>query len=608
MQRFEAKRLLGGQFALEKEKWKKAEKKGIKEVTNQMEEKLFERRKDTIEEIVLDRVVAGGEKLIPPVSLPLKRAPESARDRELVPEYSFNSARSNPEAKSESESKSKSKSSAIKNERKAATEWIEKQLQYTHRAVILERDRASDFGLVQQESKRYVATRSKALQAALCVYLNELQDETNLDSKLMKQKLMRIKKNLTIVKQQLLHASDSSLQQAIDRVEDSIADFRTKQRDVYEKYVREQVALERDLNQFQLSECSEHTSSKQTMTCVLPTESDPEGVEFVKAIERIDMELQEHENSSKWTETERDIFERLLRSVGLTEELLQDRKKQHVRMDKLLDRCGIQLASRSLNECRDHFQWYCKTLRLQMEKKEKIYEWRQWKAKLRQEAIKREKEMFFDEKRTDAAEPNERKKKIQQERKRQALEKWHRERERKAQEEKDRAEKERARKIAQSAKKQHERAEIKQQVSQYKLRRENEKTQQERLAKQVYEKPSQKKLLETSRRAIEQAKAKHELRIQMEKQKKMALTPPVITTQCKTKTKRDPERLIQQTKAFQSRAISKQERQKHDADRTNRSAHEKHVPGGESARLAHGKGFGYMPVQPRAVPTWRKGL
>lgn len=121
--------------------------------------------------------------------------------------------------------------------------------------------------------------------------------------------------------------------------------------------------------------------------------------------------------------------------------------------------------------------------------------------------------------------------------------------------------------------------------------------------------------MERSRQAIEYAKAKRaklqELEARRRKQSALPARPPSTRT---SPTEDDaqgssrPVLLLQPTKASQARGLSKLELRQMDKERRRLNAHDTFFPGAEAIPDVKVKSFGHLPIQPRAVPAWRRNI
>lgn len=119
--------------------------------------------------------------------------------------------------------------------------------------------------------------------------------------------------------------------------------------------------------------------------------------------------------------------------------------------------------------------------------------------------------------------------------------------------------------------------------------------------------------MERSRQAIEHAKAKRaQLEAMETRRQSQAALPPrpksakrFVEESLKAK---ETAPVYQATESFKARALSKQELRKKSRERQRQSAHDKYIPGSDAIPDVKIKSFGHVPIQPRAIPAWRKQL
>lgn len=119
-------------------------------------------------------------------------------------------------------------------------------------------------------------------------------------------------------------------------------------------------------------------------------------------------------------------------------------------------------------------------------------------------------------------------------------------------------------------------------------------------------------LVERSRIAIEYAKAKR-LRLQQieerrQKQLQLPPRPDNNDNDDSTDATSKPVQLFNQTEASKARHLGKEELYRKARHRSKQSAHEEYIPGKKAIPDVKVKSFGHVPIQPRAVPSWRKNL
>lgn len=62
------------------------------------------------------------------------------------------------------------------------------------------------------------------------------------------------------------------------------------------------------------------------------------------------------------------------------------------------------------------------------------------------------------------------------------------------------------------------------------------------------------------------------------------------------------------TEASKARDLSKDELRRKARRRERQGAHEAYIPGKKAIPDVKFKSFGHLPIQPRAVPAWRKNI
>lgn len=124
--------------------------------------------------------------------------------------------------------------------------------------------------------------------------------------------------------------------------------------------------------------------------------------------------------------------------------------------------------------------------------------------------------------------------------------------------------------------------------------------------------------MERSRLAIEAAKAKRaKLRAREDQRRKQNELParplssrlaPSPTAHEASGSSKSPTQLLQPTRSSHARALSKAELQMKATERRRQNAHDAFFSGAEAIPDVKVKSFGHVPVQPRAVPAWRRNL
>lgn len=123
---------------------------------------------------------------------------------------------------------------------------------------------------------------------------------------------------------------------------------------------------------------------------------------------------------------------------------------------------------------------------------------------------------------------------------------------------------------------------------------------------------SNEDLVERSRIAIEYAKAKR-LRLQQieeRKQRQQQLPPRPETKTTDEHASPVPKQamVFNATEASKARGLSKEEIRRKERRRERQSAHDAYIPGKKAIPDVKFKSFGHIPIQPRAIPAWRKNI
>uniref|UniRef100_K3WIA3 Uncharacterized protein n=1 Tax=Globisporangium ultimum (strain ATCC 200006 / CBS 805.95 / DAOM BR144) TaxID=431595 RepID=K3WIA3_GLOUD len=322
---------------------------------------------------------------------------------------------------------------------------------------------------------------------------------------------------------------------------------------------------------------------------------------------------------------------------------------------RFLHKCIAKVVTKSNKAVRCHFIWYLDHIRLVQQKKNVINEWKQRKEYERVRIIHQGlveetannsegssagvapphrqylQNVPFDSNNThdrcrQAIETKEKRKKEKM------LQKWREEKEKKEQEIREK-EKELAREQeAKNAKRKQELLDAKQKVLLYKLQKEQEESSLHMNSRQQPSSSSQpspsaspvsqEELMERSRQAIASAKAKREKLQQLEEQQKKQRELPKRPTLRGAKSTSPPSAsptdggppssssalLLQPTKASQARELNKLELRRKEKERGRRNAHDAYIPGAGAIPDVKLKSFGHVPIQPRAVPAWRRNI
>lgn len=156
--------------------------------------------------------------------------------------------RNNPEREPASEQQTKRKLS------KEELEWVEKQLQFTQRVAVLERECESWWRQFYSASGVSSGPAS-ATAAQIHKSFEELGSQRAHDARQMKQQLHALRQKLRGVAEKLDHMRNgetfyADLQALIEDLEASIAAFRRSQRERYDEFAMDEKVLEKELKTF----------------------------------------------------------------------------------------------------------------------------------------------------------------------------------------------------------------------------------------------------------------------------------------------------------------------------------------------------------------------
>lgn len=312
------------------------------------------------------------------------------------------------------------------------------------------------------------------------------------------------------------------------------------------------------------------------------------------------------------------------------------------RVARFLRKCMQKVVTQTRTSVRSHFEWYLRHLALVEEKKRVIQEWKRRKDEERQQLI----QCGFDvdgnvldtkplAKTTQAQRDGvshkhsagsiDQKKREETER---LLEQWKREKKQKEGEQKQRKLQLQIKRDALEAKRRQEQLDAKQKVLLYKLQKEQAAMMLDSSTKHQQEggggenhpiesgpssSPTPKEeLVARSRIAIESAKAKRlrlqEMELKKQKRQELPRRPEPKASDEQVKALPKPVMVFNATAASKARDLSKQDIQKKRRRRERQGAHDTYFPGMKAIPDVKFKSFGHIPIQPRAVPAWRKNI
>ncbi|OWZ24365.1 hypothetical protein PHMEG_000600 [Phytophthora megakarya] len=534
-------------------------------------------------------------------------------------------------------------------------EWIERQLQYKTRVATLEKEchAAWQTFFAAGTCSSFVST------AEVNKLFEEMETMRTQDVNTIRHQLIKLNSKVhdVQVKVEEIENGDqffSELQERIDVVEAAIAKFRLSQRQQFEEFVLEEKLLEKELAGFiekmegwdretpRLSRGGAsaprltHLGSKSRLRMehnvsrcpgsneVICNNQDedrslrtgtPDELGMVDRVRRLnDAILQTGGLKDGWDSREHATFTTLLIKGGLTDDMLlqhavlaepkvhplqlsasrlrsnQEELPQsenwdyETRVARFLRKCMRKIVTQTENSVRSHFEWYLRHLELVEEKKRVIQEWKIKKEEEREQII----QCGFDangevtgnvDNETSRDSPsNQQTSKVKlkaREKTERLLEQWKLDKKQKEEE------------------RQQRRREI------------------QRKREAVEAKTSKEDLVERSRIAIEYAKAKR-LRLQQieeRRQKQQRLPPrPEPKTGDESANSSAKALVLNPTEASKARDFSKDELRKQARRRERQSAHDAYIPGKKALPDVRFKSFGHIPIQPRAVPAWRKNI
>ncbi|TYZ66325.1 hypothetical protein PybrP1_012479 [[Pythium] brassicae (nom. inval.)] len=319
---------------------------------------------------------------------------------------------------------------------------------------------------------------------------------------------------------------------------------------------------------------------------------------------------------------------------------------------RFLPQCVAKVATRSADAVRGHLIWYVDHLELEQQKRAAICAWKHRKAREREQLLRQglvgaresgvgesagaSPSLSSSSPRLDAGNDADAEAEAEERRRLQAaaskakkeklLSEW---REEKRMQQQAARKRERAlarEKEAQDAKRKQEQLEAKQQVLLYKLQKEQEAAASESPRSPSRSPPyeassaspvAKEELLERSRQAIESAKAKRAKLRALEARKRKQTELPARPSSSRhapsptvpaARGSASPAQLLQPTQASHARALGKAELRAKAAERRRQNAHDAFFPGAQAIPDVKVKSFGHVPIQPRAVPAWRRHL
>eukprot|EP00644_Phytophthora_capsici_P005229 jgi/Phyca11/538348/estExt2_Genewise1Plus.C_PHYCAscaffold_10953 len=460
---------------------------------------------------------------------------------------------------------------------KKEAEWVEKQLQYKARVATLEKDcRISWQSFFAGAGTSTCSSSTTFVSAA---EINKLAEEMDAvrerDVNKMKHELSKLRNKVNIVQMKVLEIENgkqffSELQKAVDTVEAALGKFQLLQRKQFEECALEEKIVEKDLAIFmekmdswgneavpQLS----RGGANEDPAVRLGTLDELGMVDRVRSLN--DAILRSGGLQGTWDHREHSTFATLLVSTDY-----------ETRVSRFFRKCMRKIVTQTEITIRSHFEWYLQHLKLVEEKKRVIQEWKTRKEEERQQIVQTK---LKSREKTDRL-----------------LLQWKKEKKQKDEEREQRRRELQMKRDAIEAKRKQERLDAKQKILLYKLQKEQEAMMLEHLD-------------ERSRIAIEYAKTKR-LRLQQieERIQKRKQLPPRPENNDSTSPK--PVLLFNSTEASKARDFSKEQVRQIERQRKRQSAHDAYIPGQKVIPDVKFKSFGHIPIQPRAVPAWRKNI
>ncbi|KAL4171007.1 hypothetical protein KRP22_009108 [Phytophthora ramorum] len=491
---------------------------------------------------------------------------------------------------------------------KQEAEWIEKQLQYSVRAATLEKECQAAWLSFFAGAGTSASSGGFVSTIEVNKLIEEVETLRGEDVQKMKQELRKLSSKANDVQMKVEEIQNggeflSELQERIDAMETALAKFRLSQRKLFEENILEEKMLEKELAIF--------------MENMNDWENEPPPSLGRGGANKASASNQEshHDEPSQ-----------------------QNCSDYETQVARFLRKCMRKVVTQTESSVRSHFEWYLRHLELVEEKKRVIQEWKVRKEQERQLIL----QFSFDadgevleslvrggipEASRDPSSRNQSKriKLKSREKTDRLLEKWKLEKKQKDEEQKQRRRELQKKREAVEAKRKQEQLDAKQKILLYKLQKEQEAMMLDRTTKFRHESAtedglqtgplpfvsptSKEDLVERSRIAIEYAKAKR-LRLQQieERRQKQIQLPPRPESNETANTSPKPVLVFNPTEASKARELTKDELRKKARLRERQSAHDGFIPGEKAIPDAKFKSFGHLPIQPRAVPAWRKNI
>ncbi|EEY63829.1 uncharacterized protein PITG_02326 [Phytophthora infestans T30-4] len=460
---------------------------------------------------------------------------------------------------------------------KLEAEWIEKQLQYKTRVATLEKEYRTAWQGFFASAGTSTSSSGFVSLAEVNKMLEEMDTLRVEDVRKMKHQLTKLSSKLRDVQAKVEEIANgdqffSELQERIDVMEAALAQFQLDQLQHFEGHMLKEKVIEKELSAFmeKMEGWENETPSRLSRGGASSAYLGPRMTHEIGMMNRV-----------------RRLNEAILRSGGLKggwdsrEHAAFTSLDYETRVARFLRRCMRKIVTQTESSVRSHFEWYFRHLELVEEKKRVIQDWKARKEEDRQHIISSK---------LKSREKTER-----------LLEQWKREKKQKEVEKEQRRRELQKKRDAVEAKRKQEQLDAKQKIILYKMQKEQEAMMLDRTD-----------LVERSRIAIEYAKAKR-LRLQQieeRKQRQQQLPPRPETKTTDEHASPVPKQamVFNATEASKARGLSKEEIRRKERRRERQSAHDAYIPGKKAIPDVKFKSFGHIPIQPRAIPAWRKNI
>lgn len=312
--------------------------------------------------------------------------------------------------------------------------WLEKQLQFTQRVAVLERECESWWRQFASSSGVATAGLSVAIQRSF----DELPSARAQDARLVTHQLSGLRRKLTCVAHKL-HAMRNGetyyaeLQQLIEELEAALTAFRRSQRDQFDALVVDERLLENELSAFvermsawetadrptRETRATSHTKlrddsdrlSNQRDDAHVPTTLEADVMTRVRRLN--ELIAQSGGVRGGWDEREHGVFTSLLTRFGLTDDVLvtlqegrrdsdeQEEEENNTNetqqptasglldhdtaVGRFLHACAAKVVTRSADAVRGHWLWYLDHVQLLQLKRAAVGEWKERKAREREQ-------------------------------------------------------------------------------------------------------------------------------------------------------------------------------------------------------------------------------